>query len=135
MNDTDIIEGAPLVFWFDGKAYKVKPLNIGKARVWKKLLVAKDAVRVKAIADLAEPDEKFIQSVNDLNPDFVLDLVVAYCESSKPIDGETPVTREIIEEGSNKEVASAFQKIVDDVYPSMVVTAGQKALLAAWGRT
>jgi uncharacterized protein YfcZ (UPF0381/DUF406 family) len=131
MTDTEILEGAPVVLTFDGKPYKVRPLNISKSRAWRKQVIQMDTERAKTLLGIQDQDKQF-EAMVDANPDQVLNMVVAYCEAAKSVNGDGPVTREIIEEGNQVELALAFEKIIEVEFPITAVTAGQKALLSAW---
>lgn len=101
--EDQIIDNSGLSMTFNGKSYSFKELNIRKTKDWMRKFTEKDGSVLTAVVEAAEAKQKQ-EILASMGYDNLCSLVSDYTEGA--------VTVEQIEEGTTKELETAFNQVV-----------------------
>ena len=110
--EEQIVAQAPVLVYFGGKEYKVKPLVIKEAREWRKKLADMMGQISPAVNATTDKPEEFQAGINSLfvsMPDKIIELVFDYGKDL-PKDAVEAVA-------TDEEMAKAFESILEVAFP------------------
>ena len=111
-DEASIVSQAPILVYFGGKEYQVKPLVIKESREWRQKLAKMMGELSPVVNVTTDTPEKFQEAMNSLlvtMPDTVVDLVFAY--------GKDLPKDEIEAVATDAEMAKAFEGILEVAFP------------------
>ena len=111
-SEDQIVSQAPILVYFGGKEYQIKPLVIRESREWRQKLAKMMGELSPVVNVTTDTPEKFQEAMNSLlvtMPDTVVDLVFAY--------GKDLPRDEIEAVATDAEMAKAFEGILEVAFP------------------
>ena len=111
-DESSIVSQAPILVYFGGKEYQIRPLVIKESREWRQQLAKMMGELSPVVNVTTDTPDKFQEAMNSLlvtMPDTVVDLVFAY--------GYELPRDEIEAVATDAEMAKAFESILEVAFP------------------
>ena len=127
--EEQIIYNDPLLLFFGGKAYEFHKPSLKRSRAWKKNLIDFQKSLQEAGQNAIKSDTSAMSSLEFLaveSIDRMADLVFEYCDSPG-----SSVTRELLEQSTEEEIAAAYGAVCKAAFPLDMRTAGAALFVKA----
>ena len=111
-SEDQVVSQAPILVYFGGAEYQIRPLVIKESREWRQKLAKMMGELSPVVNVTTDTPEKFQEAMNSLlvtMPDTVVDLVFAY--------GKELPRDEIEAVATDAEMAKAFESILEVAFP------------------